>query len=308
MKRGLQPWQLATMVVALCGVVLWFAHWRRSSRNFDAAALVECLPPDQATHVYIDVDALRRSGILNLVAGSRAAEEPDYRRFVEQTGFDYRTDLDAVAAAFLHGNVYFALRCRFDWRQLSKYAREQGGACQNTVCNMPASTPDRFISFYPLKSDILAMAVSTEARGVSMVGPSQWHNPPQMPPEPVWISAPSFAFNDVKALPEGTHSFLSPLAQAQRITFAVGPQGDRLQIRLEVACANPEGAAALADQLNKTTELLKKMLERQHMTPNPRDLSGVLVAGNFQQQNQRVLGTWPVERGFIEALAAGSVQ
>ena len=44
------------------------------------------------------------------------------------------------------------------------------------------------------------------------------------------------------------------------------------------------------------------------MTPNPRDLSGVLVAGKFQQQNALVTGTWPLERGFVEALAAGQVQ
>jgi hypothetical protein len=308
MTRRFQPWQLATLVILVCGGVVWFAHWRRAARSFDAAGLLECLPPDRSTHVYIDVDALRRSGILDLLTGSRAAEEPDYRKFVNETGFDYRLDLDAVAAAFLQGDVYFAMRGRFNWRQLSKYARDQGGSCQNAICDMPASTPQRYISFYPLKSDILALAVSHEQRGVLMIGPGEWATPPQIPAEPVWISAPAFVFSDVKNLPEGTHSFLSPLAQAQRITFAVGPQGDRLQIRLDVTCANPQAAAALADQLSKTTDLLKKMLERQHMTPNTQDLSGILVAGNFEQQDQRVLGTWPVERGFIQALAAGKVQ
>jgi hypothetical protein len=50
------------------------------------------------------------------------------------------------------------------------------------------------------------------------------------------------------------------------------------------------------------------MLERDHMTPNSGDWSGVLVAGNFQQKDQRVVGTWPVERAFVEALAAGKLQ
>jgi hypothetical protein len=44
------------------------------------------------------------------------------------------------------------------------------------------------------------------------------------------------------------------------------------------------------------------------MTPNPRDLSGVLVAGTFEQRQSIVIGTWPVERGFVEALASGQIQ
>ncbi len=43
-----------------------------------------------------------------------------------------------------------------------------------------------------------------------MIGPNQWQTPPQLPPEPVWISAPAFAFSDVKNLPAGTHSFPEP--------------------------------------------------------------------------------------------------
>ena len=308
MRLRFQPWQLVALLVVLCAGVVWFAHWRRGARLTDAAGLVECLPQDRSTHVYIDVDALRRAGILQLVAGSKAGEDQDYRGFVEQTGFDYRTDLDAVAAAFLSGDTYLALRGRFDWKLLSKYAREHGGRCLNAVCDMPATSPERHISFYPLKSDILALAVSREERGVTMIGPNQWTTKPQLPAEPVWISAPSFAFSDVKDLPAGTHSFLSPLAQAQKIVFAVGPEGNRLQIRLDVACQNPESAMALATQLTSTTDLLKKMLEREHKTPNVADLSGVLVAGSFQQKDQRVVGVWPVERAFVEALATGKIQ
>jgi hypothetical protein len=150
--------------------------------------------------------------------------------------------------------------------------------------------------------------VTAEERGVTMIGPERWRTPPQLPPEPVWISAPSFAFSDPKNLPAGAQAFLSPMAQAEHVVFAIGPEGDRLHVRLDVSCATPESAAALAKQLTSTTDLLKKMLERDKMTPNPRDLSGVLVAGSFQQQDKRVTGTWPIDRGFVEALASGKIQ
>src|SRR5437868_435266 len=152
MKLRLQPAQLAALVIVLCAAAVGVSHWRRVSKPFSAVALIECLPPDQSTHLYIDVATLRNSGLLDLLTGSKAAEEPDYRKFVDQSGFDYKTDVDAVAAAFVHGNVYFTLRGRFDWKRLPDYARAQGGTCRNSICSMPASKPDRHISFYPVKS------------------------------------------------------------------------------------------------------------------------------------------------------------
>ena len=244
---------------------------------------------------------------MDLLAGPRA-EEPDYRKFVDLTGFDYRTDLGAVGAAFWHGGSYFVVRGKFAWKQLSEYAISQGGHCRNAVCEMPGSTPERNISFYPLKSDVLALAVSKEVRGVDMIGPQRWRNPPRLSSAPVWVSAPAFAFTDVKNLPEGTHSFFRPLAQAQEVTFTAGPEGQRLEVRLDVACNSPAAAADLLKQFNETTDLLKKMLARDHMTPNPADFSGVLASGVFHQQDQRVTGEWPIERSFVEALMSGKLE
>jgi len=305
-------WQLALLAVVLCaaavGLGVGLVQWRHSTRPYTAADLIACLPPDPATHVFIDVELLRRAGLLDLLAGSKASEEPDYRHFVEQTGFDYRTDLGAIAAAFSHGNVYFALRARYDWKRLSAYATSQGGECRGDICSMPGSRPERRISFYPLKRDVLALAVSPEDRGVLLVGPNQWKTVPVLPPDPVWVSAPAFEFADLKNFPEGTHAFFSPLAQAQQVIFAAGQQGQRLQIRLEATYASPDAAASFAKQLKGTTDLLNRMLAREHMKSNPKDLSGVLTAGTFEQQGDRVVGTWPIERTFVESLASGKGQ
>ena len=264
------------------------------------------LPADGATLVAIDTDALRKSGLLGLVAGSKTPEEADYRKFVEQTGFDYRTDLDAVAAAFVDGRVYTALRGRFQWAKLAAYAQSQGGECRDSVCSMPGSSAERNISFYEVTSNVLALAVSPDPRAVTTVGPGS--RKILTPVDPLWISVPAAVFNRLDAFPDGTRAFLSPLARAEKITFAAGPQGERLQLRLEVLCMTPEAAADLAKQLSGVTGLLKDMIGRAHMTPNPRDLSGVLVAGRFEQRAATVIGTWPIERGFVEALASGQIQ
>jgi hypothetical protein len=306
--RRFRPWQLAIVVVALCVIAVGVARWWRASSHYDAARLISALPIERATTVlFLDSEQLRRGGLLALLAGSKAAEEPDYRKFVDETGFDYRVDLDAVAATFIDNRFYATLRGRFRWKQLTAYAESQGGECHYSVCTMPGSTVERNISFFPLKSDVLALAVSNDPRAVTSIGSGR-KLPMPVPSEPFWISVPAATFNGLDTFPAGTRGFLSPLVKAERVIFAAGPQGDRLQLRLEVACATPEAAAEMVKQFSGVTDLLKSMLVREHMTPNPRDLSGVLVAGTFEQHQSTVIGTWPVERDFVEALASGQIQ
>jgi hypothetical protein len=293
---------LLLLVAAIGGFYAW-----RTSRTLNDRQLIQSLPQARATHVFIDVDGLRRSGLLDLLAGSKSAEDPEYKTFVQESGLDYRTDLDAVAAAFAEGNTYLALRGRFAWKKLAAYAQTHGGKCANAACSMPATRSGYFISFAPLRARVLAMAVSTDEHAVGMIGLQDWRKPPRLPAEPVWISVPSFALSDAN-LGSGTHAFLEPLSQAQEVTFAVGSAPKGFQIRVEAVCATPEIAELLTRRLSASTDLLRKMLEREKMTPNPNDLSGVLTAGTFSQQREQVTGTWPIERGFLESLAGGKIQ
>ncbi len=302
-----KPWRIALAVLVLGAAAFGVFLWLRNS-SYDAGRLLGMLPAERATLVYIDTESLRKSGLLDLVAGSKAAEEADYRKFVEQTGFDYRTDLDTVAAAFVDGRVYTALRGRFQWAKLAAYAESQGGQCRDSVCGMPGSSPERNISFYEVTSNVLALAVSADPRGVTSIGPGGRKVELPAALDPLWISVPAAVFNKLDAFPDGTRAFLSPLARAEKVTFAAGPQGERLRLQVEVVCANAEAAADLAKQLSGVTGLLKDMIGRAHMTANPRDLSGVLVAGRFEQRAATVIGTWPIERGFVEALASGQIQ
>lgn len=296
----------ALALALAAGAIAGFLTWR-ATRTLTDRQLIQSLPQARATHVFIDVNGLRKSGLLDLIAGSKSTEDPDYKTFVDQTGLDYRTDLDAVAAAFSEGNTYLTLRGRFTWKKLAAYAQAHGGTCTATFCSMPATRAGYFISFLPLRPAVLAMAVSTDEHGVNMIGPQDWRKPPNLPSEPVWISVPSFALSDAN-LAAGTHAFLEPLSQAQDVTFAIGAAPKGFQIRLEADCATPEIAELMTRRLSATTDMLKKMLERDHMTPNPNDLSGVLTAGTFSQQKDRVTGTWPIDRGFLESVAGGKVQ
>jgi hypothetical protein len=307
-KIQFKPWQLAGAVILLCVAAVAAVRWIRESRPYDAPRLLAALPSDRASLLYIDTGLLRQSGMLDLLAGSKAAEESDYRKFVQQTGFDYRTDLDAVAAAFVNGSAYFTLRGRFRWKQLTSYAETQGGECHYSVCTMPGSTLERKISFFPLTNRVLALAVSPQPRAVMDITSENQKLSTMPPAEPVWMLFPPSAFGNVNTFPAGARSFLSPLASARRVTLAAGPKGERLELRLEVTCPTPAAAEDLARQLEGTTDLLRKMIQRDHMTLNLSDLSGVLVAGTFQHKEDVVTASWPLERRFVEALAAGQIQ
>jgi hypothetical protein len=107
-------------------------------------------------------------------------------------------------------------------------------------------------------------------------------------------------------LPEGTRMFAHSMENTEDVNIALAPQGSRFEARLNVQCRSAEQATLLAEQLVRITSLLREMIARDKQTPNPRDLSGVLTAGAFQHKGMRVLGSWPMERVFLEGLLAGS--
>jgi hypothetical protein len=302
-RLRLQPWQLAVLVVALSIGFTGLMRWRKNSVTYDAARMMAVLPADRATLFYADVDALRRAGILDLIAGSKAAEEPDYKKFVDQTGFDYRKDLFAVGAAFSPNGSYFTVRGRFQWKQLAAYAQSQGGECRYAICTLPGSALERNISFFPLQSDVLALAAAPEINAVSVITPNQISKLSAVPSEPVWISASAPALTRPGVRPETVQAHLGPVARAEKITLAAGPQGTRAQLRLSLVCRSPEDAEAVQRELSSATETLRSTLVRDQTTPGQPDWAGLLRGGAFSHSGAEVTGVWPIERSFLEALA-----
>ncbi|MCU1339666.1 MAG: hypothetical protein JWO19_5247 [Bryobacterales bacterium] len=296
--------------MAAVGVVLGASAYWFYSRPYDAVRLVQCLPSDRSLHVYMNVGLLRSAGILDLLAGSQAVEEVDYKKFIEQTGFNYRTDLDAVAAGFRDGDEYFAVQGRFQWNRLADYARSHQGSCESGACSMPANQAGKTISFALLRRDVLALAVARDPQASRMILPGFWKDPPKIPTAAVWVSAPPYIFSDAKNLPAGVGAFRTQLAQARNTVFTLGPSPDQktFELRMTVECAAPDDAAKMAAQFSNVTDLLKKMLERDKLKPPSSDLSGILVAGRFEAQKDQVTGTWPIERKFIESLVSGKAE
>jgi hypothetical protein len=75
-----------------------------------------------------------------------------------------------------------------------------------------------------------------------------------------------------------------------------------LSAKLEILCSSVQEANDLAAQLAAKTELARSLFAREHQTPSPADFSGVITSGVFRTEGSRLLGTWPIERAFVQNL------
>lgn len=293
--------------VVVCALAAGGLYWFRANRITPRPELVSYLPAANASVFFIDVDALRRSGILATLAGPKVAEDPDYQQFVRDTKFDYRQDVDAVAAASTDGRVYLAVSGRFHWNNLKDYAMRQGGSCHNDFCVVAGSQPNRRISFYPLKPNLLAMAIAPDDFAAYQIAKPSAKPAIPIPSEPVWAFIPAAALQRMDSLPATAKAFVPALEGAEQIVFSIGADSNRqLQLGVHVTCKDAPAASALLSQLESITKSLREMLEREHQTPNPAELSGLLVAGNFRRDDRQVYGAWLIPKQFMDAIVGSA--
>ncbi len=296
---------LAIAAVAIAAGGFAGVRWYHG-RPLGPAAMLERLPQSDAVVFYADFEALRRGGVLQILDSGKA-EDPDYREFARTIGLDWRRDLDRAMLAIAPSGKFILAEGRFDWPRLRAYAEKQGGACQNAMCRLNGSTPERRISFLPLRADLMALAVSTDewaVRTLASEPPAAGATEP--PAAPVWLKIPGSALRSPSGLPDGTRMFARSMEQADYAVLSLQPDGQRLAARLDVHCESAKDAADIAGELSHATSLLREMIARERQTPNPADLSGVLSSGNFWSQGTRVYGNWPIEREFLRNLLGGA--
>ena len=248
--------------------------------------------------LYVDFDQLRNGGILRMLNGPKSAEDQEYRKFAQRIHLDWRQDLDTAIVAFAPSGKYMLVKGRFDWDSLQSYAASSGGDCEGGFCRMTGSTPDRRISFFPMRKNLLALAVSTDeiaAKRMNGIAPAVETT---LPNAPIWMRIPGSVLKSGENLPAGTRMFAHTVDQAEFVTLMFVPEGDRLAAKLDVLCRDDHDAAAMAAELTRATGLLRDLIAREHQKPNPADFSGVLTSGTFRGEGRRVVGHWPIERSF----------
>lgn len=302
MKFKPQPWQLVVVIAAVCCLALAGMHWYHST-TLTPEALLKRMPASDGLILWIDFAALRRDGFLQLLAGAKSAEDPEYQAFVYATRFDYMNDLDTALAAFPRsGGSYFLVSGRFDWKSLRSYVTRENGQCINSLCRVTGSAPDRHISFLPLRGDLMAMAVSTDQWAVNELASPRSGPYPVMPAGVVWLRFSGSLLKSAPKLPDGTVSLARIIENAPVVTISFVPDGSRLAAKLVIDCASAQEANDLAGQLAAKTELARSLFAREHQSPNAADFSGIVTSGVFRTDGARLLGEWPIERAFVQNL------
>jgi hypothetical protein len=301
----LRAWLLILTLFSVCGLMLWGAVWYRS-RVLSPAALLKRLPTDNAVVVFIDFNELRRRHILDMFDNARVGQDPEYQSFIQKIDFDYRQDLDTALAAFAPSGKYMLLRGRFDWKALKGYVIAQDGKCLNAVCRMVGSAPDRHISFFPLQQNLMALAVSQEESAAERLNAVDQRPGPELPNSPLWIMLPGSVLRPGGGLPSGTQKFVESMEGAEGLTLWLAPEAQAYALKLNVRCVSVAAAVEMASQLTKVTNLLRRMIESEHQTPNPADFSGMLTAGTFHNEGTVVVGSWPIPQALLQNLLGGS--
>ena len=152
----------------------------------------------------------------------------------------------------------------------------------------------------------MGLAVSPEGMAARRLQQEPSGPNPEIPDAPVWLSIPT-SFLRSRQLPEGTHMFARSIERAERVILALSADGSQLTARLDVQCHTGQEAEDIASQLTQVTTKLRDMIQREHQTPNPADLSGVLSSGSFRSEGRRVIGSWPIDRRFVENVLGGGL-
>lgn len=264
-----------------------------------AATLLRRLPTRDATVLSLDVLTLRQAGLLKILAANKTVEEPEYRTFIKNSGFDYQRDMDSGLVAFAPTGNFFLVRGRFDWKKLEAYAQSNGGSCYNQLCRMMGSTPERRISFLPIEPTLMALAVSSDDLAASRLTGQGPQRDIEVPDQPVWLSVPSVSLGRTASLPGAAQAFAGALRATEGLMLTLGPRDGNFEARLEAVCKNPNDAAALTERLTKLTALLHDSIKAK---PGD-DIPALLAAGSFSNKDRKVFGVWPIRKTLIEALA-----
>jgi len=305
LRIRLQPWAFFVLLAAIVAFIAFSIERYRHGSVLSDADMVAFLPQTNATTFFIDIAAMRQARALNLLTASAPAEENDYREFIQETGFDYTKDADAIAGAAANGQIFFLMRGRFDWRKLAGYTTRHGGFCRSSYCRLPTTRPGRWASFRTNHSGVIALAVSTNPEAVLSLAPANPNHQKPIPTDPVWVKPAHSLLSDPSSLPLPARLLAISLQFSDRVTLSLGRGGSNtapFEVKLQARYPTAPMARTTCTQLEIDTRMLKLELARERQQPNPADLTGLLASGEFQVKGNEVLGAWPIRQELLNSL------
>lgn len=258
MKRLL--YVLAAILITACATVFVLRITRPASPG-PVPDVVAQLPADSAVILYIDVAALRASPFVQPLAAlaAPAQQDPDYTRFVAETGFDYARDLDRVAASArtipLDRSLTVIAEGRFDRKKIGDHARRVGRADQLASGEsyvVPGGAPGEQVHFFfPSPNRIHLRHAAPQPGAGSSLDDATLERVTRVAGSPVFVLA------RLAALPRNLSLFSwqsdqldALLRTVDWVSLAARPVEDRLKIVLDAESNSAENARQLAGLLD----------------------------------------------------------
>lgn len=258
-------------VVYLLAYFVWFRQ-----PNPGRGRLLSLMPEDANAVLFVDLMELRRASFFTdlLAWAPKPDADQEYRKFVEDTGFDYERDMDRLAVAFEQQGaqrIFFAVgEGRFDKKKIRADAAKNG-TVQNSgrteIFSLPIAGSPARVSFVFLKKDRIAFTnnndVASWLPGAKAVDDAEWRERfARVAGSPVFVVMRNEALRGAfgadpasQALAQrATGGFSSPqlsslLAQLQWLTVAGKPENDKLRVAMDAESLEDKNAQQLADLL-----------------------------------------------------------
>ncbi len=270
-----------------------YERWRGSEDSARNEVLAQ-MPVDASAVIYIDLDALRKSPFLAELYkwAPQTKADADYAHFLQETGFNYETDLNRASIAFLkhsQDTTLFAVADgRFDRKKISAYASQNGTRETSNgkeFFSVPLSGSTRRITFVFLRNDRIALTnggslESLVSQPQADMDAQAWRERfRRLGGSPVFavVRQDGAAGSALSAQAPG--GLQSPqlsvlLDQLQWISVAGRPEGDRLRVVIEGEGNADAPTRQLSDVINGLLVLAQAGLSdrkvRQELQPEVR--------------------------------------
>lgn len=297
-------WKKRGLALGAATIVIAGLAWMRFGSP-GAGSPLRRLPTRDATVGQVDVATIRNAGFAP-GGNSGALREPEYEDFIKRSGFNWEKDLDRLTWSFTATAKYFVVEGRFDWPKLDAFVKAEGGECRDDFCTVRGSQPGREISFFPIRDNVMALAVSADryaADQLRQAHPVESGHPLSQPPDaPLWVHFSKFSLQNGEPESPGLRGFARILRETEEALLVLKPKDKEFVLLLDARCETPQKAQALAGDLTKLTQLLNRLLGMEKATPGEADFASVLARGHFDAEQNILHGSWPIARAFLTSL------
>ncbi|HET8965261.1 MAG TPA: hypothetical protein VFN20_03550 [Candidatus Acidoferrum sp.] len=325
--------KISLVIIAVAAFAAALLAIRFSTGHSDSARaeLLQFVPADTTSVIFVDLDQLRTSPFLATIYSwaPHSAEDSDYTKFVNDTGFNYERDLAQVFIAVSnHGgssNTLVVADGRFDRRKIEAYLGCNSAAAQQAnlkIFRIPAWIRDKSIFFSFLSDHRIAIADSENLAALLSAAKNKSAHAEWQTRFDRLAGSPLLVIVRQDPTVQAVFASESPqlaslIERLPWITLAGKPNGNFLQLVVEGESPSDAMASQLSEFLRGIQLLAQNGLNdpqlRQRMNPDERNaylelLQGAQIDKIGRGDSKSVRVVLPITPQFLQIAKAPTIK